>query len=198
VENYKITVSSCPLLIPAFDRLMPDHHVTNDLLALSLHPLFRGPRGREWLQEDAQSQPLQQMNVEERLVADYGGTGLTIGKHPMYYRRHALCRQGVLTASELQKRRNGEYVKTAGLAIVKQRPGTAKGVVFMSAADETGIFNIIVTKEFFESNKLTVKRCKFLMVEGKLQNEDDVIHIKAKRLTQLSNNGLALSSHDFH
>ena len=61
---------------------MPDHHVTNDLLALSLHPLFRGPRGREWLQEDAQSQPLQQMNVEERLVADYGGTGLTIGEAP--------------------------------------------------------------------------------------------------------------------
>jgi error-prone DNA polymerase len=71
------------------------------------------------------------MNVEERLVADYGGTGLTIGKHPMHYRRQALCRQGVLTASELQKRRNGEYVKTAGLAIVKQRPGTAKGVVFI-------------------------------------------------------------------
>jgi DNA polymerase III alpha subunit len=61
------------------------------------------------------------MNVEERLVADYGGTGLTIGKHPMHYERQALCRQGVLTASELQKRRNGEYVKTAGLAIVKQR-----------------------------------------------------------------------------
>lgn len=159
-------------------------------------PLFR--QRSEWSQEDAQSQPLQQMNVEERLAADYGGTALTIGKHPMYYRRHALCRQGVLTASELQKRRKGEYVRTAGLAIVKQRPGTAKGVVFMSAADETGIFNIIVTKEFFESNKLTVKRCKFLMVEGKLQNEDDVIHIKAKRLTPLSNNGLALSSHDFH
>jgi error-prone DNA polymerase len=110
-------------------------------------PLFR--QRSEWLQEDAQSQPLQQMNLEERLVADYGGTGLTIGKHPMYYRRHALCRQGVLTASELQKRRNGGYVKTAGLAIVKRRPGTAKGVVFMSAADETGIFNIIVSKDFF-------------------------------------------------
>jgi hypothetical protein len=96
-------------------------------------PLFQ--QRSEWLHEDAQSLPLQQMNVEGRLVADYGGTGLTIGKHPMHYRRHALCRLGVLTASELQKRRNGEYVKTAGLAIVRQRPGTAKGVVFMSAAD---------------------------------------------------------------
>jgi DNA polymerase III alpha subunit len=80
-------------------------------------------------------------------------TGLTIGKHPMHYRRQALCRQGVLTASELQKRRNGEYVKTAGLAIVKQRPGTAKGVVFMSATDETGIFNIIVSKDFLKPIK---------------------------------------------
>jgi len=159
-------------------------------------PLFR--QRSEWLQEEAQSQPLQQMNVEERLVADYGGTGLTIGKHPMHYRRQALCRQGVLTASELQKRRNGEYVKTAGLAIVKQRPGTAKGVVFMSAADETGIFNIIVSKDFFEANKLTIKRCKFFLVEGKLQSEDNVVHVQAKRITQLSNNGLALSSHDFH
>jgi len=138
------------------------------------------------------------MNVEERLVADYGGTGLTIGKHPMHYRRQALCRQGVLTASELQKRRNGEYVKTAGLAIGKQRPGTAKGVVFMSVADETGIFNIIVSKDFFEANKLAVKRCELFLVEGKLQNEDDVVHVQAKRITQLSNNGLALSSHDFH
>jgi error-prone DNA polymerase len=159
-------------------------------------PLFR--QRSEWLQDDAQSQPLQQMNVEERLVADYGGTGLTIGKHPMYYRRHALCRRGVLTASELQKRRNGEYVKTAGLAIVKQRPGTAKGVVFMSAADETGIFNIIVSKDFFEANKLTIKRCKFFLVEGKLQSEDNVVHVQAKRITELSNNGLALASHDFH
>jgi hypothetical protein len=72
------------------------------------------------------------------VVADYGGTGLMIGKHPMHYRRQALCRQGMLTASELQKRRNGEYVKTAGFAIVKQRPGTAKGVVFMSAAGRDG------------------------------------------------------------
>jgi len=66
-------------------------------------PLFR--QRSERLEEDAQSQPLQQMKVEERPVADYGGTGLTIGKHPMYYRRQALCCQGVLTASEFQKRR---------------------------------------------------------------------------------------------
>jgi error-prone DNA polymerase len=85
-----------------------------------------------------------------------------------------------------------------GLAIVKQRPGTAKGVVFMSAADETGIFNIIVSKELFEKYKLTVKRCKFFLVEGKLQSEDDVVHVQAKRITKLSNNGLALSSHHFH
>jgi error-prone DNA polymerase len=159
-------------------------------------PLFR--QQSDLLQEEARSQPLQKMNVEERLVADYGGTGMTIGKHPMHYRRHTFRRQGAVTASDLQKVRNGAYVKSAGLAIVKQRPGTAKGVVFMSAADETGIFNIIVSKDFFENNKLTIKRCKFFMVEGKLQSEDGVIHIQAKRLTQLSNNGLALASHDFH
>jgi hypothetical protein len=85
------------------------------------------------------------MSLEERLVADYSGTGLTVGKHPMVYRRAALRAQNVLSAEELRERRDGEYVRTAGCVIARQRPGTAKGFVFLSMEDETGIANVIVT-----------------------------------------------------
>jgi error-prone DNA polymerase len=74
----------------------------------------------------------------------------------------------------------------------------ADSATVATTADETGIFNIIVSKDFFEANKLTIERCKFFLVEGKLQSENDVVHVQAKRITQLSNNGLALASHDFH
>jgi error-prone DNA polymerase len=77
------------------------------------------------------------MTPKERLVVDYAGTSVTTGSHPMYFRRQELKKQRYLTASELRKRSDGEFVKSTGLAIVKQRPGTAKGFVFMSVSDET-------------------------------------------------------------
>ena len=76
------------------------------------------------------------MNTEERLVADYAGTGLTIGKHPMYHLRPELRRQRVLSADQLRNCRDGEFVRTAGCIIARQRPGTAKGFIFLSMEDE--------------------------------------------------------------
>lgn len=159
-------------------------------------PLLR--QQSEWLREEDAVLPLQAMKDEERLVADYAGTGLTVGHHPMHYRRTELRCRGFLTAADLQRRRTGEYVRTAGLAIVKQRPGTAKGMVFMSVADETGIFNVMVTKEFFERNRQTVTLCKFISVEGPLQNDAGVVHVRSKRMTPLPGRGLEVESHDFH
>ncbi len=142
--------------------------------------------------------PLRQMTAEERLVADYSGTGLTTGKHPMAYRRAALRRQNVLTAEELRTHRDGEYVRAAGCVIARQRPGTAKGFIFLSMEDETGIANVIVTPQMYESNQVTVTRSRFLLVEGPLQNQDNVIHVKAARLTPLADNSVEVRSHDFH
>jgi error-prone DNA polymerase len=142
--------------------------------------------------------PLAQMSPEERLVADYAGTGLTTGRHPMSYRRAELRRQNVLTAEELRKRRDGEWVRAAGCIIARQRPGTAKGFVFLSMEDETGIANIIVTPQMYERNQVTVTRARFLLVEGPLQNQDNVIHVKAERLTPLNDNAVEVRSHDFH
>jgi error-prone DNA polymerase len=138
------------------------------------------------------------MNVEERLVADYSGTGLTVGKHPMYYRRHELQQQKVFSAEELRTLRNGEFVRVAGCVIARQRPGTAKGFIFISMEDETGIANIIVAPDLYERDRLVVTRSKFLLAEGPLQKQDNVIHVKATRLIALSDRALSVQSHDFH
>jgi error-prone DNA polymerase len=159
-------------------------------------PLLR--QQSEWLREDSRRLPLREMTPEERLVADYAGTSVTTGQHPMYFRRQQLNKERYLTAIELRKRRNGEFVKTAGLAIVKQRPGTAKGFVFMSVSDETDIFNVIVTREFFERNRNAISTAKFISVEGPLQNEDGIIHVRASRIMALPARELEVASHDFH
>jgi len=152
----------------------------------------------ESLLDDSENLPLQQMNIEERLVADYAGTGLTVGKHPMYYRRAELRSQHVLSAAELRHCIDGEYVRTAGCVIARQRPGTAKGFVFLSMEDESGIANVIITPDFYEQERVLVSRGRFLLVEGILQNQDTVIHVKAMRLQSLFDSALELRSHDFH
>jgi error-prone DNA polymerase len=159
-------------------------------------PLLR--QRSEWLRDDSEALPLRQMNTEERLVADYAGTGLTIGKHPMYYRRSELRRRNVLSAEELRTSKDGDLVRTAGCVIARQRPGTAKGFIFLSMEDETGIANVIVTPDLYDRDRLLVTRSKFLLVEGPLQNQDGVIHVKATRLFTLSDSALELQSHDFH
>ena len=159
-------------------------------------PLLR--QRSEWLQEHSDALPLKQMNVEERLVADYAGTGLTTDRHPMYHRRPELRRQGIRSAEELRHCRDGEFVRIAGCVIARQRPGTAKGFIFISMEDETGIANVIVTPDLYDRDRLVVTRSKFLLVEGALQNQDGVIHVKATRLMALSGNALEVQSHDFH
>jgi error-prone DNA polymerase len=159
-------------------------------------PLLR--HDGESLREDSSARPLQQMNVEERLVADYAGTCLTVGRHPMYYHRTELRRSNILSARELHTRRDGEFVRVAGCIIARQRPGTAKGFIFISMEDETGIANVIVTPDLYERDRLVVTRSRFLLVEGPLQNQDNVIHVKASRLTALSDRALQVRSHDFH
>jgi error-prone DNA polymerase len=159
-------------------------------------PLLR--QQSEWLRDESETHPLRQMNVEERLVADYAGTGLTTGKHPMHYRRAELKGRNILSAEELRACRDGEYVRTAGCVIARQRPGTAKGFIFLSMEDETGIANVIITPDLYDRDRLLVVRSKFLIVEGALQNQDNVIHVKAVRLTALSDSALEVQSHDFH
>ncbi len=144
------------------------------------------------------SSPLRQMSTDERLTADYSGTGLTVGKHPLHYRRQELKAMKVLTSSELRNYQDGEYVRTAGCVIARQRPGTAKGFIFLSMEDETGIANVIITPDLYERERVVVTRSKFVLVEGALQNQDGVVHVKARRIQPLAFTNLELRSHDFH
>jgi error-prone DNA polymerase len=144
--------------------------------------------------------PLSEMNISERLVADYAGTGLTVGPHPLTFRRHELAMRGVLPAIELPKARAGRRVRTAGMVITRQRPGTAKGFVFLTLEDETGISNIIVRPDLYATDRLTIVESSFLLVEGVLQNQDGVTSIKAERVSKLDglSEQAAIDSHDFH
>ena len=150
------------------------------------------------LREPSSHTPLKQMTTTERMVADYAGTGMTIGRHPMAYRREELRRSGILSAKELWNVRDGVFVRTAGCVIARQRPGTAMGFIFLSMEDETGIANVIVSPDVYERHRSIVTRSKFIRAEGSLQNQEGVIHVKAVRLIALSEEGLEVRSHDFH
>jgi error-prone DNA polymerase len=142
--------------------------------------------------------PLAVMNHEERLVADFHGTGLTVGPHPMAYRRCELDRMGIRRAGDLIHLGNGQRVRVAGCVIVRQRPGTAKGFVFLSLEDETGIANAIITPDLFQKNRLLLVTEKFVLVEGILQHQDHVISVKTERIFPLAVTEAETISHDFH
>ncbi|MCZ2155932.1 MAG: error-prone DNA polymerase, partial [Bryobacterales bacterium] len=144
------------------------------------------------------SSPLAAMSALERLEADFRGTNLSVGPHPMRYLREALHSRGIATAASLRHRRNGSRVKIAGIVIVRQRPLTAKGIVFLSLEDETGVSNIIVWPQLFEEQRLLWTTEPFVLIEGTLQNQDGVIHVKAESVERLTSPRYAPVSHDFH
>jgi error-prone DNA polymerase len=152
----------------------------------------------ESLPEPDSPSPLQPMNHEERLVADFHGTGLTVGPHPMAYRRDWLNAMGIRRASELRDIPNGSRLRIGGCVITRQRPGTAKGFVFVSLEDETGVANAIITPDLFHRNRLLLASERFLAIEGILQNQDNVISVKAERVLPLFVTKAETVSHDFH
>ena len=152
---------------------------------------------QELLEKDGDS-PLAQMTLTERVDADFRGTGLTIGKHPVAYHRGELNQLNALRAIDIRKLRNGTFVRVAGWVIVRQRPGTAKGFMFLSLEDETGVSNIIVTPQLFEQYRRELVGHPFLLIEGALQNQDNVISVKASHVQPLSFKVAATPSHDFH
>ncbi|HEY4933994.1 MAG TPA: error-prone DNA polymerase [Terriglobales bacterium] len=167
---------------------------------------FAGPL-LESIPEIDTSSPLFPMTKEERLVADFHGTGLTVGPHPLAYRRNELRRARVLSAQELTQVAQGRYVRTAGCVIARQRPGTAKGFVFLSLEDETGISNAILTPDMVEQHRVVVTSEKFLLLEGVLQNQDGVISVRVERVAPLREvyatnqtdiTDADVRSHDFH
>jgi error-prone DNA polymerase len=145
--------------------------------------------------------PLKPMTESERIVADYAGTGLTVGRHPMALRRGELATRGVSRAIDLRTARQGRRVRVAGMVITRQRPGTAKGFVFLTLEDETGIANIIVRPDLFIRDRLVITDEAFLLVDGVLQNQDGVTSVRAERIAGLhagSVRDLEFDAHDFY
>ncbi|HEX4996727.1 MAG TPA: error-prone DNA polymerase [Terriglobia bacterium] len=159
-------------------------------------PLLETTRvAREEVHETA---PLERMSPEERVVADFETSGLTTGPHPMAYYRDEMIARRVTRAVDLERTANGARVRVAGAVIARQRPGAAKGFVFLSLEDETGISNIIITPDVFQQHRLTIIQEPFLFVEGRLQRLDGAISVKASRIEPLAVSAASIASHDFH
>jgi error-prone DNA polymerase len=134
----------------------------------------------------------------EETRADYATMGLTTGPHVMAHLRPRLKARGILSAADLEAARDGAIVQVAGLVIVRQRPGTAKGFFFITLEDETGVSNIIVLPDLFQQNRPLLHRAPILMVEGILQKRDGTIGIRGRRFAEIKLDSPLPSPHDFH
>jgi error-prone DNA polymerase len=142
--------------------------------------------------------PLKPMTESERLVADYAGMGLTVGRHPMALRRDELAMRGILRSRDLRATRHGRRVRVAGMVITRQRPGTAKGFVFLTLEDETGVANIIVRPDLFARERLVIVEEPFLIVDGVVQNQDGVTSIRADAIRGMRGIDVDFDAHDFY
>lgn len=136
----------------------------------------------------------------EGIVADYRSLGLTLGRHPMALLRERLERGGIASAASLRSLKAGARVRVAGLVLVRQRPGSASGVTFVTLEDETGVANLVVWLAVAERWRRPLLEARLLAVEGRVQREGDVLHIVAERLADLTRllGSLVTRSRDFH
>ncbi|MBV9404557.1 MAG: error-prone DNA polymerase [Acidobacteriaceae bacterium] len=149
--------------------------------------------------DDNTLSPLEAMTPGQRTSADFDNSGLTIGKHPMSYYRERVRKMGVLDAETAKAQRDGMVLKVAGCVITRQRPGTAKGFVFLSLEDETGIVNIIVQPDLFDRRRLACTSAPYVLVKGVLQSISGVISVKAGDIEELTfREAAVMPSHDFH
>jgi len=142
--------------------------------------------------------PLVPMTSSERLNSDFRNTHLTIGKHPMAFHREKMDALGVTPAAQLKFVRNGRVVRIAGCIICRQRPGTAKGLLFLSIEDETGVSNAVVMPDVFDRERKTILNNSYLVIDGEMQNIDNVYTVRAAHCEPLHVAEEAVPSHDFH
>lgn len=129
---------------------------------------------------------LRPMTTGGEVVEDYGHVGLSLRQHPVAFLRSDLAREGVVTCAELSRSRDGAWLTTAGLILVRQRPGSARGVLFVTLEDETGSANLIVWPQVFERFRRVVMTANMLAARGRIQREGDVVHLVTHELTDLS------------
>jgi len=140
--------------------------------------------------------PLPEMSPVEETRADYATAEMTAGPHMLAHLRNGLARRGVTSAAQLSRRRDGETVTAAGAVIVRQRPGTAKGFVFLTLEDETGMLQAIVRPDLFKQQRAVVVGSGALVVEGRLQKQDGSMSVRAERFWTIPEFE-RMPSHDF-
>jgi error-prone DNA polymerase len=140
------------------------------------------------------------MPIGQEVMTDYATLRLSLKKHPVAIVRPSLDERKILTAAQINQTPNGRWVKVAGLVLIRQRPGTASGIVFETLEDETGIVNLIVRPDIYERYRPAARHAALLQCDGYLERQGQVVHIMAKRLLYLSGllHGYRLQSRDFH
>jgi error-prone DNA polymerase len=136
------------------------------------------------------------MTAGHSVVEDYGHTGLTLREHPVSFLRHDLIERRIVTCAEVMSARDGRWLMAAGLVLVRQRPGSAKGVMFITLEDESGIANVVVWPKLFESSRRIVLGASMMAVNGRIQGEGDVVHLVAQQLLDLSHDLSSLADRD--
>jgi error-prone DNA polymerase len=149
----------------------------------NINSLFSGSTSNQ-IQEDNVDLP--EMELSEHVVHDYASTSLSLKAHPVSFVRQDLTQLRAITASALQQFNNGDTVKVAGLILVRQRPGTASGICFITIEDETGTANLVVYPQLFDKFRKEIIQSRLLMVAGKLQREGEVVHVIVNRCFNLS------------
>jgi error-prone DNA polymerase len=130
--------------------------------------------------------PLPRMTEGRQVVEDYRSTGLSLRQHPVSFLRRNLTRRGIVRCSDLITYRDGRRLSIAGIVLVRQRPGSARGVLFVTLEDETGHANLVVWPPVFERQRRLILSATMLSCRGKMQRESGVIHVIADELTDLS------------
>ncbi|PAU96899.1 error-prone DNA polymerase [Paracoccus salipaludis] len=146
-------------------------------------PLFAAAAARE-AEEPAVA--LRPMPRGREVVEDYSRTGLSLRDHPVAFLRGDLHKRGIIPCSEAMNARNGRWIETAGIVLVRQRPGSAKGVMFITLEDETGIANLVVWTKVFEAHRRIVLSASMIAVNARVQREGEVVHLVVHRITDLS------------
>jgi len=141
--------------------------------------------------------PLGTPTEGQNIVADYRSSGLTLRRHPLALLRARLLEKRLMPAANLNGYRNGQPARGCGIVTVRQRPGTAKGFVFLTLEDETGISNVIVRPDVYDEQRVTIVEASFVIVEGLLQQDDGVTAVRAERVQALEGLSIDVESHDF-
>jgi error-prone DNA polymerase len=178
-------------------------YILSHLLAI-LYGRCDNPTHVSWLEAllesatgESELSPLVPMTPTQRTFSDFTHSGLTLGKHPVAFHRDQLRAMGVLDNDAGKKQRDGAVIQIAGLVITRQRPGTAKGFVFLTLEDETGVLNVIVNPGLYDRERITIGE-RYLLIKGVLQNQSNVVSVKAGEIKPLAFAAPAVPSHDFH